>query len=480
MKIKIANDRADEDSIYLLLTGDDITGLTGIEALKSVKLSDFKSSNPSMEINMTTIKSGRLYVGYGAFPEDGNPVPESDQYYGWIELTKTASDTGVWINLSNVDLTGLPIALAGTDTDNKAFTLGYKNPMTSIISSLQDNALLQPIDTNAANITCATGQTKILGPNKSPDSYPSYTSYIEELSSNSAPLSITSDTPKDAPAITFTGSFLDAQTDNDPIISIQNEDGSKKIQVLKSQFTSNICYECDGGTLIFNGTTVPQNQSPQNTNDKLYCNSTFRNILIGINEGYFTKSGPNNSEDFPGDIPFGTGDGSQYAKVIHENSNSYGFPYADSNLKVLIQGDPSKEITMTICKDTEAKGYDNNEDKTPNQPTSGTFQFGIGAGSAELGMITIGNWRYPATDEGAYGGYLPTLTSWTKMHFSGPDTYIWIKTTGDGSVSADGCFNSTPFFNKIKDTEIVLTWGADVKWNDGVPSPAEPSEEVVA
>ena len=59
--------------------------------------------------------------------------------------------------------------------------------------------------------------------------------------------------------------------------------------------------------------------------------------MIGINEGYFSMTNPANNDNsmFPGLVPFATGDGNQYAQVIHEGSNSYGFPYADSNLKVL-------------------------------------------------------------------------------------------------------------------------------------------------
>ena len=42
-------------------------------------------------------------------------------------------------------------------------------------------------------------------------------------------------------------------------------------------------------------------------------------------------------------------------------------------------------------------------------------------------------------EKGGYGGFLPTLTEWTKMTFEGPGKYIWIKTTGDGFIAADNC-----------------------------------------
>lgn len=471
MKIKIINNRGTKEDLYLLLTGDKQKGIKGIKPNTSVKLNDLLKINPTLEIDIDSIKGARLYVGYGAFPSDNAPIPDGNQYYGWIEFTKTTIGTAVWLNLSNVDVTGLPLILAGTDTANKAFNLGYKKSMIDIISMMKTSALKPATDKNSAYITCKTGQIKVVGPNGDPDSYASYKSYINTLSTNETPLTITSDTPKGGVPKVFKGKFMNAKDDTDVLISLKSDEGDT-FQVLKGQFTTEICYRCDGGTLIYNKKTVDQNQSPQNTNDKMYANSTFRDILIGINEGYFTTKGPNESINFPGQVPFSTGQGSDYAKILHENSNSYGFPYADSNLKVLVTALPSETITMTICKDTEAKGYDDNTKDSPNQPTSGAFQFGIGENSSSLGMITIGGWRYPADKNGAYGGFLPTLTEWTKMNFEGPNKFIWIKTTGDGFISADNCFNTgTPAYNDKK----VLIWGAGVKWNSGIDSPTKPT-----
>ena len=471
MKIKIINNRGAKEDLYLLLTGGKQKGIKGITPNKSVKLSDLLVKNPKLEIDIDSIEGARLYVGYGAFPSDNAPVADGDQYYGWIEFTKKATGAAVWLNLSNVDITGLPLILAGTDMANKAFTLGYKKSMTDIISLMKTSALKPASDSNPAYIKCKTGHIKIVGPNGAPDSFASYDKYISSLNTNETPLTITSDTPKGGSPKVFKGKFMNAKNNTDVMISLKSAEGDT-FEVLKGQLTTEICYRCDGGTLIYNKKTVDQNQSPQNTNDKMYANSTFRNILIGINEGYFTTKGPNESIDFPGQIPFSTGQGSDYAKVLHENSNSYGFPYADSNLKVLVTALPSETITMTICKDSEAKGYDDNTKNSPNQPTSGDFQFGIGANSSSLGMITIGGWRYPADENGSYGGFLPTLTDWTKMYFEGPGKYIWIKTTDSGFVSADGCFNTgAPTFNDKK----VLTWGASVEWNSGVDSPKKPT-----
>jgi hypothetical protein len=74
----------------------------------------------------------------------------------------------------------------------------------------------------------------------------------------------------------------------------------------------------------------------------------FRNLCIGINEAYFTANGPNDSWKFSSDKPFQNGQGNVYAQIMHESSNSYGFPYADSNLKPLLVASIATPVTLTI------------------------------------------------------------------------------------------------------------------------------------
>lgn len=196
-----------------------------------------------------------------------------------------------------------------------------------------------------------------------------------------------------------------------------------------------------------------------------------------MNEGYFTPNGRNNSADYGFSPPFSGGQGNKYAQIIHETSNSYGFPYADGNLKTLIQATPTCPVTLTICDDDVPFGYDSTPPGPASQPSSGSYQFGIGSGSGELGVIKIGGFRYLANDSGAYGGFLPTRPEWTRMYFSGAghNKYIWYRTVGDGQVEAKGCFTGgAPAWNSQK----VLTWGAGVSWKPGADSPAFPGTSV--
>src|SRR5262249_9101247 len=106
---------------------------------------------------------------------------------------------------------------------------------------------------------------------------------------------------------------------------------------------------------VYNGQTFPQNRNDQEGKNAsaVYTNSLFRNLCIGINEGYFTAAGANDSNRFSSEVPFQHGQGSIYAKIIHESSNSYGFPYADANLNTLIVAAIDSQMTLTILKDDE-------------------------------------------------------------------------------------------------------------------------------
>lgn len=357
--IEIVNNRGDETLLNLLLTvSGGESGLEGLEIGKSTVLADFFSQNPSHSFSAEKLVSCRLYVGYGTLTS--NPDPNSNQYYGWIEFSRDPSvDAGVWLNLSNVDIVGLPLTLSGKSTEGEAFSLGYKNSVQDIISDIENQALSS--QSPAVVKDCGGGRTKIVAPNIQFPFYRSYNDYLNALTVAGANLAIVTDTPKDGTSKTFTGNFAkgtyQSLADDAPILSLKS--GSDTFQILKSQFTTEYLYRCDGGQVIYNGQSVPQNRNDQKGTDAsaVYTNSLFRNLCIGINEGYFTADGSNDSSKFSSDKPFQNGQGSIYAQIIHENSNSYGFPYADSNLKTLLVAAIDTPIILTILKDDESGGY---------------------------------------------------------------------------------------------------------------------------
>ena len=104
---------------------------------------------------------------------------------------------------------------------------------------------------------------------------------------------------------------------------------------------------------------MPQNRPDHAGEDRaaVYTNSLFRNLCIGINEGYFTPAGPQRQLDVCIAKPLPERPGNVYAQIIHEASNSYGFPYADANLKTLVVAAVDIPITLTILNDDEAGDY---------------------------------------------------------------------------------------------------------------------------
>jgi hypothetical protein len=354
----VVNNRGDESQLHLLLTATSATGLEGIELGKSTLLKDFLGGNASHSFAADTLVGSRLYVGYGAMPPA--PDPNSTQYYGWIEFSRNATDKGVWLNLSNVDIVGLPLTLSGKLADDgNPFSLGYKKSVQDIIADMKARALTR--QDPAVVKDCGGGRTKIVAPNIQFPFYRGYDDYLNALTTAGAALTIKTDTPIGETAKTFTGAFTKGSyrdlVDTGPILTLAS--GSETFQILKNQFTTEYLYRCDGGTIIFNGATLPQNRPDRVGQDAsaVYTNSLFRNLCIGVNEGYFTATGSNDSTKFSSDKPFGNGQGNAYAQIIHETSNSYGFPYADANLKTLLVAAIDSPITLTILRDDAAGGF---------------------------------------------------------------------------------------------------------------------------
>jgi len=435
-------------------------------------------STQIIEITMDFIDSGRFYFAYGQMPLDasGNiaPLPLGDQYYGWIEFSRLPTDNCVWINLSNVDLVGLPLALSGSS----GWSLGYKKSINNIVNKLSS--------TFSGAVISVQDFRKVIGPNIIPSAYTTFDSFFDILSQNNAQLCINTDTLSDGTQKQFKGGF-----NNELGAIILSSSTSDNLIIYYSAITSDIIYRCDGASLYYNGVEYPENRSG-NTDSVITTNSLFRNILIGLNEGYFEvnpsySNNINYSVNYSYLKPFGVSGhtGNMYAKILHETSNSYGFPYADSNLKTLIQAPLNDLISLNIIDDNlKAYCYQNDEEATQNSPGSGFYQFGFGADCGGLGNVNIGNCNYPAsTNISGTGGFLPFVTEYVPMIFnlsSKEQKYIWINpsTLDYKMVDSDGnaCLiyssgaSAIPQINDITNTagQVTgqkLTWGGGISWN---------------
>lgn len=461
----------------------------GLQMNVSYPLSVFTGS--TMEIGMDFINSGRLYFGLGDIPANVSgvtaPLPESKQYYGWIEFSRKATDNCLWINLSNVDIVGLPIALSSS-----TWSLGYKSSVNTIIDSLKNSY-------PGCSIVCSGGtKNKIVAPGINDSPYPSFDGYLGNLYNVGALLCINSDTLSDGTQKQFSGYF---QQDPSQCIYLTSNSGDT-LMIMGDNFNNDIIYKGDGGKLIYNGITVDQNRSGS-TDDVISSNSVFRNLIIGLNEGYFEcepsySDNINYSMNYSYLKPFGvSGDkGSMYAKIIHENSNSYGFAYSDSNLKTLIQSKLEEPVSIYLVRDDDSSGlcYVNNESSAQNFPGYGSTYIGFGQQSNSLGNIMIGNCNYPATtDSVGTSGVLPWVDGYVKVNFMGTNSggegpnYIYLntKTLEFGVVDSEGnnCLTGgNPTITGVKNSkgQVIgsqITWGAGVSWNTGSGNAVLPTKK---
>lgn len=346
--IKVHNQRKVEKLYVLLTVAGQATNLKGLEVGKSTLMSEFLAAGGVLSAD--ALVGCRLYVGYGDLP--AAPDPNSDQYYGWIEFTQESPAAGLWINLSSVDIVGLPLALSGKLTSGSPFSLGYKTTTLDIIKQMKADALTGPAPQSALKV-CSNGSTKVIAPNIQFNAYKSYQPYLNEMVKASAALIVHTDTPIGGASKKFTGKFQSGDT----IVSLTS--GSDTFAIKKDMLTTEYLYRCDGGKVLWNGKSVPMNQDDDGAHnaEAVYSNSLFRNICTGINEGYFTPKGPNDSSKFHSQTPFASGYGNIYAKIIFDGSNSYGYPYADGNLKTLVVADGNGTVDLYILQDDETGHY---------------------------------------------------------------------------------------------------------------------------
>lgn len=443
------------NNVTVLLTVDNATGstpnVTGITVNTPTPITAITDS----VIYASNINGGRLYFIDGPLTTNV-PIPNKvGQYYGWIEFSQMPSDCPMtpdsicqyWVNLSNVDMTGMQLSLTGTDINGNVFNVGYKSGATSVIKAL---AKAFP----AAVV--GRGKTmKILAPNHLPSAYSSYQPYINSLTGTSAGMIIKSDD-----SITFTGKFcnyFDTAINKNVVVLLTDTNGNT-IKITEESLTTNILYMCDGGHIYYNNVKWPQNRGDGGAT-MITTNSVFRDVCIGFNEGYWTPNQTINNCNFPMMVPFTNG-GNAYAEMIHGLSNSYGFPYADSNLKVLITALAGTEypLRLTICNDKTPVGYSEVK-STNNAPACGTTTLGVG--DSQLGVIAIGECTYSTTGGGLYGGYLPEMTGWTKMNFNygGNPTYIWVNSNEITKAPYYGIINQDS-----KGQPIISSVNGPIEW----------------
>jgi len=326
MKITITNKSAVTDSskIFLLLTGNGFQG-SGIKVGQSTSLSSLTNNS----FDLTQIDNGRLYISYyTALP--ANPAPTSDNYYGYIELTLGTNGV-LWTDLSSVDTFGVPIAMELGTTK-----LGYSKSHNTIVSEIVK--ALGTTNGKAVQRQNGKGNTKIVGANVLYMNQPSYATYLKTL--RGKPLTI-KNVPTSPIPYNYTGKF-----DTTGGVSLTSTSPKHTFEIPATDLNDKTIY-LSNGSCVYDG----HKRNAMSPNDT--CAAVYRDIMVGINEGYFSATGKNDSSLFPTMTPFANGHGNVYAKVIHEGSDSYGYPFSDKNLKTLLKVPvtATSNLKLTILAD---------------------------------------------------------------------------------------------------------------------------------
>lgn len=326
MKITISNKSAvtKPNEIFLLLTGNSFKG-SGITVGQSTPLSSLTNNS----FDVTQIDGGRLYISYyTALP--ANPAPTSDNYYGYIELT-LGTDSVLWTDLSSVDTFGVPIAMELGTTK-----LGYSKSHNTIVSEIA--AALGGTNGTAVQRKNGKGNTKVVGANVLYMNQPSYAPYLKTLQGKSLRIKNVKDSPI---SYDFTGTFGSKGG-----VSLKSTSPALTFEIPAADLTDETIY-LSNGSCVYNKVTRNA-MSPNDT-----CAAVYRDVMVGINEGYFSATGKNDSSLFSTMTPFANGFGNAYAKIIHEGSDSYGYPFSDKNLKTLLKVPvtASSNLALTILAD---------------------------------------------------------------------------------------------------------------------------------
>jgi len=337
LNVEIDN-KSGHANVWVMTIGNSGTtsiGLNNPTALNHLPVN--KSKLPYFTLD--TLVAGRIYLSLDkAMPAEkildpANPNMSTIRY-DWVELTQDGSASAV-VNLTSVEQFGIPLSMRTYSSAGKQLAqAGYcktanvlKNKLTAL---------------SARAIVTASGKfIRALSPVKS-NTYPSFQPYINSVKGQKITIK-GHFFGKPQTDYNYTG-MIDASSGD---INLTSASGSTKLRIPGKTLSRDI-YTTDG-IFYVNGATWHTNKNDVNA-------AVYRDVMTGFNLGYFGVQ--NDSSKWSSTKPFQKGNGNQYARVIHECSDSYGYSYSDNNLKVLISIDHAKVDTLriTILSDNATDG----------------------------------------------------------------------------------------------------------------------------
>lgn len=329
------------DHVYVMLHGGSSTdGKLTNDAPK--RLSDIAGK----KFRLGSLPGGRIFFSYGA-PVTAAEPPRSKTRYDKVEL----SVPGV-ANLTAVDFFGIPFKLEALGGQGRSLgKLGFNAPTDTIRDALLDihgarGALVKTRD---------GGFARILSPQLSQDSYPSFGPDIRAMAGRK---------------ITLRGAFFGTPYQEFVYSGRFASDGSIKlngtitaphggspspaeqVSVAGSSLPSAI-YTVDGDFTV--------GGRPAKVSDNNVYSVIYRDLLSGFAWGYMGGRYGNDSANWFDKPPFAAARAmpspyatfNPYAAVIYRYSNAYGFSFSDTGpKKVQLPLDNAATLRITILGDS--------------------------------------------------------------------------------------------------------------------------------
>ncbi len=341
--VQIVNQTGRPDrSVYVMLSG----GSSSDGRLRDntpVRLSDIGGRR----FPLTTISAGRIFFSFGSSVNNAEP-PAARIRYDKVELTYP----GV-ANLTAVDFFAIPFRLQTLNARGRVQrTLGYSAPTNTIVK-----ALLRIRGASRALIKTAGGQfARVLSPQLSPTSFPSFRPYVDSLAGRRV---VVRGAFFGTPFQTFTyaGTFTSngSITLTGTIAPSGGRPAPGQALSVAGPALAPAVYTVDG--------PYEWGGAVHHVSDNDVYAVIYRDLIAGFAWGYWDGRYGNDTDDWTGKPPFAAARPgparyatyNEYAAVIYRYSNAYGFSFSDTGPKQVQIALSAPTLRITILPDQSSR-----------------------------------------------------------------------------------------------------------------------------
>ena len=295
--------------------------------------------------------SGRIFISFGKPVTSAEP-PRSGTRYDKVELT----NPGV-ANLTAVDFFGIPFRLQTLNAAGRPrSSLGYQCDANSVRQQL-----LKIPGARRAQVRAGGQFVRILSPQLSPGSYPSFAHYLRSMQGKH---------------IVLRGKFFGTPFETFDYSGRVGRNGTVRLTgaVVTASGPGGSGAHRPGQPIMVTGASLRQaiytgdgpytwGGAVHRVSDNDVYAAIYRDLIAGYAWGYFGGRYGNDSARYTGKPPFEAARKAQtryaafnpYAAVIYKNSNSYGFSFSDTGPKKVQMGlNGVSTLRITIPKDKAA------------------------------------------------------------------------------------------------------------------------------